>query len=306
MALNFIKRTVDVVKKNDKSLKYLLHKKLGHYEEARPHKIIHASELTKPDFCAREFCLSDLTGKKQTGQYIITSLQVTFDLGCALQDMLNQNWGVDWCIGTWKCKHCGKIYPFQKRPKVCISEFSFGDETYPCEHKEFEYIEERFIHPKYNFSGSVDFIFAPTPNPPFKLIEVKTIVKDDFKKLVAPLAEHRLRTTLYLELARYDKKRSKFLNDDEASILYICKGYGVKDNSLVDMGIKDGGFSPFKEFTIKRNFELVAPIIEKARQVWDFNNNGGPLPERICPTSFCKRAKYCNLRKACWTGEYSN
>lgn len=295
MALSFIKSSLKMVEPevklegDDKALKHLLHESMAGWEPARDHSQVHASDLTKPDFCPREFCLCDTTGKKPKGQFIGTSLRATFDLGKALQELLNHKWGAKWCMGTWKCLHCGSVYKFCHKPEACDD----------CLRHDFQYFEELFIH-KYGFTGSLDYIFHNWVGP-CKVTEVKTIVKDDFKKLVAPLAEHRLRTVLYLEMALEDKTRGKFFNKEEASVLYICKGFGAADGSLKEAGLSDSGFSPFKEYIVKRDPELVAPIIEKGKQVYDFRK-GGVLPARICPTSLCKRAKDCPVRVQCWVG----
>lgn len=274
------------------SLKFLLHKKLAHYELARDHSRVHASDITKPDFCAREFCLCDKHSKKPKGQYINTSLQATFDLGRSLQDMLNQDWGVDWCIGTWECRFCGNKHSFQLKPDTCSH----------CDGQVFKYLEEVFIHPIYGYSGSVDFIFM-VEGGKYILIEVKTIVKDDFKKLVAPLAEHKLRTTLYLNLAKLDQSvgRKDKINIEEARILYICKGFGCKDDGLKLMGLNEG-FSPFKEYVIKADEKLIEPIIERGKQVavWRDKKMDAVMPSKICATSYCQRATKCTVLKQCW------
>lgn len=290
MAVSFLKKFSDSVQANN-LLKYRLHKKMAGWEPNRDyHDIIHASDLTKKDFCPRRVAILDITKKSNGGGFIGTSLRATFDLGNALQDSLNQDWGVDWCVGTWECRSCNKLYYFQHRPKECPE----------CNHKYFGYVEERFTHPYLKVSGSVDYLYSGN-GARYRIYEIKTMVKDDFKKLVAPLAEHSSRTKLYLRLIdSIDDPRKTKIYTHEASILYICKGYGCKDDSLKDAGIQDLPFSPFKEFTIKRDDSITDVYIDKAKIVRNFRVNGTVPDRTLCPTAMCKTAKDCPVRKECW------
>lgn len=281
----------------------LLHKKMAKYEKARDHSRVHTSDITRKDFCAREFALCDLTNKKPAGQFIGTSLQATFDLGRSLQDLLNQSWGVDWCVGTWECLHCLKIFKFQKRPEQCDQ----------CGHRYFRYKEEVFVHPLYKHSCSIDYLFLrPSIGksvPLLEVVEVKTMVKDGFKVLQAPVAEHRVQTAIYLKTIEDSKdERTKCIKTSAGRVFYICKGFGCAAPDLKENGIKDAGFSPFKEYIVTRDKvmdKLVERYYEKAAQVELFRANG-TLPPGYCATSLCKKAKYCPVRKECWGGEYGS
>lgn len=291
MAISFMKKIGDMQKGD--SLKYRLHRKMAGYEAARDHKIVHASDVTKKDFCPREFALCDATGKKPKGGFIGTSLRATFDLGNALQDMLNQKWAVDWCIGTWECKHCGEQYGFQKRPASCVE----------CKHTHFHYLEENFVSPGCGYSGSIDYLFDPGVGK-YKITEVKTMMKDEFKALKMPLAEHLVRTSIYLRLvSECNDWRTKRIDTESASILYICKGFGCADHTVKEKGIADAGFSPFKEFTVGRNDSSVDYAVQKAQEVQIYRNSG-VLPGRVCPHSLCTRAKSCPVTKECWSTYY--
>ncbi|NIT54898.1 MAG: hypothetical protein GWN00_01220 [Aliifodinibius sp.] len=227
--------------------------------------------------------------KDSSVMLIGTSLTATYDLGKSLQDYLNQEWGVEWCIGTWKCRYCGLDYSFTLRPKNCER----------CKHEYFSYFEEVFENSEYGVTGSVDFIDAGY-SPRYRMTEVKTIVKDDFKKLSMPLAEHRLRTQIYLELiAKSSDHRTSRLHAGKASVLYICKGYGVSDPTIKEYGIQDQQFSPFKEYVVERNTEAVKPYLEKAREVVLFQQKKQKLPEPMCPNDYCSRAKKCCVVKYC-------
>lgn len=271
------------------SLKYRIHKKLATWEGGRDHSVVHASDVTKPDFCPRQFALLDGCDKKPKGQFIGTSLRVTFDLGNALQSMLNNEWADEWCIGTWECRVCNALYRFQKRPLSCT-----------CGKSLFVHKEENFISQGTGVSGSVDYLFDPG-GAPYIITEVKTMVKDEFKTLLSPLAEHRDRTRVYLRLVSEcnDYRKAK-IDLDKAMVFYICKGFGCADNTLKEKGISDAAFSPFKEFVVTRDDSSVDHYFEKAREIHSFRNGGG-MPGRVCNTSVCTTAKGCPVRTECWS-----
>ena len=275
---------------HSESLKYRLHGSMARWEKARDVRVIHASDITREEFCPREFAFLDITGKAPKGQFVGTSLRATFDLGCALQNKLNQDWGKRWCIGTWVCDVCGQEHTFQHCPEKCDA----------CGRTSFMYKEEQFISDEFGYSGSIDFIFDYAKIMKYRIVEVKTIVKDDFKDLKAPLAEHADRTKLYMHLVDgCDDPRSEMIDTDTAIILYICKGYGCLDKTLKDQHIADSPFTPFKEFFIKRDDKVLTGFLKKAKAINTFRA-GGKIPEGECSTLFCKRAKICVVKKECW------
>jgi hypothetical protein len=133
-------------------------------------------------------------------------------------------------------------------------------------------------------------------------IEIKSMDKDVFKDLHAPLSEHRQRTAFYLDLLShstwmdFDVK----IQLDWAYVLYVCKGFGFKDDYEGRTGIADGMHSPFKEFKVKRaDHTTLKTVYDKALAVKQFKKDG-LLPKRICPSISCKRAKWCTVKKTCF------
>lgn len=284
--MKFLKKLVDHQKEN-MSLLSVLNNRLAGYDEARSFKNIHASALmNETEFCPREVALLDITGILPKNKYISVPLRVTFDQGDSLHQMVRNDWLRDIAVGTWKCPHCGTKKPFQKVPKVACP--SCGD-------KKWEYDEERFKSVSSGASGGIDF-FVDIGAPTLSVVEIKTISKDDFKTLHAPLAEHRLRTNFYLWLIRDSDRLDKtHINVDTAKILYISKGYGAKDDA--------GSITPFKEFDVAYNPDSLIKYINKAKEVKLFRENK-IIPVRICSTSFVGRVKKCACPKQCWSSQY--
>ena len=283
----------------DISIKRMIHERLPESEPARSNKIIHASDLTRleHEFCPREIVLMDIAKKKGKHQFVGTSQRITYDLGRALQDMFNEKWLGNDMFGCWQCQSCNTLAPDCSRPKGHC-----GREGIRCQWK---YHESRFKDPKSGAAGGIDAL-VKTEAPKLRMVEVKTIDKDYFKDLKAPMAEHRLRTNLYLRLIELDGRPfSKSINTNVGHILYICKGFGIKDTEITQKkSVKDAAFSPFKEYTIKRDDSETDELLEKARTVTDHRQKIGGIPCGVCKSSFDKRAKSCPVIKECWSGQF--
>ncbi len=288
-----------ISKKKDVSIKTLIHERVPGMEPARSLKNIHASDLTKTDreFCSRERVLLDITKKKGKSEFIGTSQRITFDLGRALQEMFNMSWLNDVMYGCWRCTSCGTSMNDCSRPKGHC-----GKSGMICN---WFYEESRFTDPTSGAGGGVDSLIN-VGEPKLRMCEVKTIDKDYFKDLKTAMAEHRLRTNFYLRLIELDGRPfAKLINTKIAHILYICKGFGIKDVEITKKKtVKDNAFSPFKEYKITRDDDETDELLEKAKEVTDYRNGVGPIPAGVCPTSMCTRAKACPVIKECWSGKY--
>lgn len=294
MALKFMIR---VKKPNpERSVKFLLHKHFGGVEPERGMATVHASELTKVEgFCPRAYTLVDLTKSKPGTRWLSTSERLTFALGNAMQIMVMSAFGdMGQGVCHWRCLGCNQLHQFQKRPCACDK----------CGGKRFHPVEVRFTSKVTGVSCGVDMLVS-FGDGKLLPVELKTMAADAFKALQAPLAEHRLRTNLYLRiLAEAEEPWGSLVDQTRAAILYISKAaYGCKDDSLKPLGIKEG-FSPFKEFWIDRDDTQTDALCIEAARVKAFRAGETGVPEGICPTAVCKRAEKCIVKKACFSGDY--
>ena len=294
-AMRFLKQSGDMVP-ND-SPKFLLHRLLSDYQDARSLEHVHASELTKEGgICARLYGLVDLTKTAALPTWLTTSQAVTYELGHLLEARII-NWYADIGAATtnWQCMACGTITEFSTRPKDC----------HGCGCTGFKPDNYRFESSKTGISCGIDLLLSLPKKDKLTVLEIKTIAPDEFKALAAPLAEHRLRTNLYLRcIAESAEARAKLVDTTEAFILYVTKGgFGVKDEFIKAWGLHDG-FSPFKEFKIKRQDKDTEDLIAPAIKVKHFRQGLIGLPGPICSTALGKRAQDCHLRKACFSGDW--
>ncbi|MCL4743811.1 MAG: hypothetical protein KJZ83_00200 [Burkholderiaceae bacterium] len=294
MAISFLKKAKEYMPQ--RSVKYLLHRHLSGYDKARSLKTIHASSLTKPEgLCPRMYALHDVTGIKSKDEWLTTSSAVTFQMGRDLEWNV-VNWFADMgkAVCHWKCIACGTLHEFQTRPLKCQQ----------CGVSRFDPKEVRFVSAVNGASCGVDMLVA-VGETKLRPIELKTIDKDEFKALKAPLAEHRWRTNLYLRLiAESDHSWSNMVSTEVATVLYVSKGgFGCQDLELKKWGLTEQ-FSPFKEFEIKRDDSQTDDITRRAKAIKDFREGKVGMPCGICPTAMVKRASMCALKSACFSGDH--
>jgi len=282
----------------DVSVKTLIHQRVPGMEPPRSTHTIHASDLTNEDkeFCPRAIILMDIAKKKGRATFIGTSLRLTYDLGRRLQDDFNNVWLSDVMHGNWLCISCKGFKTDCTKPMGHC-----GKTGITCN---WMYREPRFMDGESGLDGGIDGV-VDVGESKLRMVETKTIEKDGFGALKAPLSEHRLRTNLYLRLIALDGRDfAKKINTQVGHLLYICKGFGKKDEEIVKKkGVRDAAFSPFKEYKIKRDDSATDLLIAKARAVTVGRKSGG-VPCGICKTSMEKRAKICPVIKECWSGKY--
>ncbi len=283
--MNFIKQMLEV-QESKCDLIALLQENLVKPEEPRPFSDLRASMLTgEPEFCPREVALADITGAQPKAKYIPAALRATFDVGLATEQTVAEKWLGDRAVGHWECLRCSFTTDFTKRPQKCIA----------CGGPRFKYRQVGFrgIH---DIGGSVDLI-VDFDLGKHMAVEIKIIAGDMFADLKAPLAEHRVRTNLYLHLMRTSTSPIKErMNLDRAKILYVSRGHGKKH------GVK-GVVLPFLEFDVKYEPQSLTPYLEKAQAVKIYRDTK-KIPKGICPTSFVGRVKSCCCVKECWSGKF--
>lgn len=276
-----------------KLLKVALHKALAGDEQPRSVKVVHASAVTG-DFCPRQYALFDKFQIKGSVKHVPTSLALTYKIGHAVQrliiDVLCES---HQALTHWRCDSCNAGHLYSKLPYKCST----------CGCRSLSPEEIRFQSELTGISGGIDVV-ADVGDGQFRMVEIKTIAPEEFKKLIAPLAEHKQRTNLYMRVAAEseDPFRHK-LNLNLAHLLYVSKGgYGVADSSLMALGVQEK-FSPFKEFVIQRDDKATEALCVAATSLLSWRKGLGPLPDRICGNQFDKRAQYCPACKPCFTEE---
>jgi len=279
------------------SIRYHLHQHLSGPQHGRGYSTVHASELTKEGseaFCPREYALADITGYTGRGQYLSASMRSTFRIGRDQEQAL-AHWLADLglVIGDWECHACNHVHRRGPRPDQC-----------DCGSRSFGYREMRFISAVSGAECGVDLLVKLDDH--YTPVELKTIKDEHFKELFAPVAEHRIRTKLYLRiLAESDDPVTHQVRTDRGRVLYICKGgYGCRDSTLQDLGLGDK-FSPWKEFDVQRDDQKVESMTAAARAVADFRAGRAGVPGGICRAKDDKRAKACPLVETCfnWSGK---
>lgn len=271
----------------EKEILEILVKNMGKYYPERSHLTVHASDVTKDTFCPRRILLMDAFNMKVKDQYIAAALRATFDVGKMTAKLMVEEWGGQAVLGNWKCLTCKAKKMFSRKPKDgCIGAGNCN----------WEYEETGFFSPEIAVSGSLDMLFD-VGLPKYKIVEIKIMNATDFEKLVAPLAEHRLRTRLYMWLVENSESPLKFKLDlQTAKVIYISRGFGKKNGGA-------GQILPFKEFDVERDDESIEPYINRGRVVRHCREKNEIPIHKVCDTPTCQTAKGCEVKDKCWSGQ---
>ena len=273
--------------------KRVLHHTLHRTEPHRGMERIHASELTREDgFCPRAYALYTAAKPKLRGEELNTSQQMTFRIGRDQQDAI-VHWLADAgrVIGDWFCYGCETLHQWTERPDQC-----------QCGCRFFKPEEVRFRHGATGASCGVDCLFFDGAD--LIPLELKTIDKEKFKDLSAPLAEHRARTGLYLDIIRgHPRPLAQTVSTEKGLVLYVSKGgWGVQDETVKGWG-EGEYFSPLKEYWVKRGVKP-SPYLTPAQVVSDYRAGQIGMPKGVCDHALAGRAKVCPMRKPCFSGKY--
>lgn len=279
------------------SLRDLLHGHISRQDQERPPWNLHASDITKEDgFCGRYPVLMKLHSNPKDAGYIplpsknvTTSMAVTWEWGRLVERRV-----IDWFAemglahGDWVCKHfgCGTTHPWRTKPKQCVK----------CNGTDFQYIEPRAKSDYSGASSGLDMLVRMPGRPLLVFTEIKSIDAEKFKTVLAPLAEHRVRTMLSLRnIAESPDPRMKEVDNQVGFTLYVSKGgYGTKTAMV------EGGFTPFREFQITRNDKAIDHYAENSRAAHLALKGEGPMPARLCKHHSDGKAQRCPAFKQCW------
>jgi hypothetical protein len=281
------------------TLKFQLHKYLSTFDPHRGTDTIHASELTKEGgLCPRFYAINSQLEGALPERSTSTSENATWDIGRLWQDRLvNHLSDIGIGISNWVCANhnCGLMYYHGRRPQECVQ----------CGCTAFEPREPRFTSAKTGASCGTDTLVLFPSEDLWEIVEIKTIDGEVFKKLAAPLAEHRLRTNFYLRIvAESADPVAKNINTKKARILYTSKGgFGVKDDEVKGWGLGEF-FSPFKEFEVTRDDKATNDMARRSRIALEYSHGKIGMPYGVCATMFDDRAKACPLAKTCFSGQF--
>lgn len=279
---------------HERSLAFYLHRHIAGARAGRSLERIHASDVTKPDWCPRRHALMVHTNTEPPPEFLGTSLNLAFEMSSSMARLITR-WAGEAGIarGDWACQRCRYLHDYGPRPKLCAN----------CNHENFWYQEHRFVSQVSGISGGIDLCVSLPSFKKHRVVELKALAKDGFQKTKKPLKEHTERTNLYLRLIDESTDSARDMIDTQSAIiLYVAKGgFGVKTNTH-EWGLRDMPWSPFKEFVVKRDDTVTEGITEKARPLrqWMQDPTKTMLPDPICKSKIDSIAQVCPMAKACF------
>jgi hypothetical protein len=229
-----------------------------------------------PNLCPREEVLCALEGITRPDD-VDAGLNLTFLHGTALhwavQNQLLGPMGV--LYGTWKCERCTALYGEQREGRAEDWAVPMPKEC-KCGAREFTYKEASFVDHDLRMTGHSDGFLVIPGLPGMGILEVKSIGSRYAKEIkVAPQIAHMIQAHVYM----------MFTGFRWAKILYWQKG--------------EAGLGSLVEHHIDRDEETIRRVQDTIRSIW-----AGvalkTLPERICATDSCSKAKACPVSTKCF------
>lgn len=261
------------------SLKKLIKLKLKEQRTVswlKPDSYLRVSALST--MCAREEVLATLNRAERTDK-IEADLKLIFAHGKGLHYILQNEVLADIgaLVGIWKCVECAKQFgsldgelaastTLVHKPSRCDS----------CSSEEFLYREQHFIDHKLRIGGHPDGFLELEGFPGLGIVECKSIATHRAWEVKhTPDIGHVIQAQSYMWLTGLQW----------AKILYWDKG--------------GQGASALLEHTVERDEETIEKIKEMIVSIWK-GIEANTLPDRICDTAECPRAKKCQLSDLCF------
>lgn len=286
--MSWLRNAIHQTTKPKQSIIGVLKQQLGGQLPGRSMKVLHASDVTKTDFCPRRWALFDIFEKDPPNDMVSTALAVTYRMGIATETLLVEEWAGDYVVGNWKCRLCGASRTMVPKP---------GGFCLPSGKKHWwQHVQMVVDAPEYDIQGGIDALFN-IGAPQLVVTEIKIMAPQEFEQILVPLPEHRLRTNLYLWILEHSHHAYKDkINVQEGRVLYVSRGYGK-------MNAEWNEILPFKEFIVKRNDADLTEYLKRAAALKAFRTIG-LMPHGICSTALDKTAKRCSVCTACFSGKY--
>jgi hypothetical protein len=285
--MSWLRNALHKTTKPEQSIIGKLRHGLGGSRPGRSMEVLHASDVTKIDFCPRRWAFYDLLEKKPDPDLVPMALDVTFRMGNATEQLLIEEWAGSFVIGNWQCRYCGE----QRSMTINPGGWCGGGKAHW-----WRYVQTVVDSQEYGIQGGIDALFN-IGLPQLVVTEIKTINPVEFDAMLVPLPEHRLRTNLYLWILENSKHphREK-INTQEGRVLYISRGFGKLNTEWNEI-------LPFREFVVKRNDADLAEFLTRAQLLKTFRDHR-VMPTGICATAVDKFAKKCSVCAQCFSGKY--
>lgn len=246
---------------------------------------LHCSSLWKT--CARKILLETKYADEIKQEVIKAGSRMTFDMGHALHDMMQNNYlgAFKRIWGDWKCLRCQDIVHRGTLPEACPKcDLAWRDAKDGSHNIIYA---ELFVHSEeLDYCGHCDgILLGRGKSPKHRVFEFKTKSKAQFKTLRSPDTSHIVQVHAYMYA----------LDMDEAVILYWDKGSQC-DWSRDDEGNWLAGDPHLKAYTVKFDNDLWAQISIRIRDYHKAAKLAQSLPT-ISAADITKFPRLCTYRK---------
>jgi len=230
-----------------------------------------------PMLCPREEVLCS-THKVERTWEINADLNLIFQHGHGLHHQLQNEIlpSVGVLRGKWVCQGCGAMHGGPVDPKARVETWAEPKpEGCPdCSGKEFLFHEVKMFNEDHRVSGHCDGFLELDGVPGMGIVEGKSIGQG-WQVQNVPKLDHVIQLQTYLWLADLQW----------GIILYWQKGVN--------------GVGALIEHFVERDEDTIDNIKATLKSIWN-GVETGELPDKVCETSTCKRAKSCAVRNQCF------
>lgn len=230
-----------------------------------------------PSLCPREEVLCAQKKVSRTKK-ISADLNLIFQHGHGLHHQLQNEIlpAVGILRGKWICNSCGTMHGGHVKEGVRVEEWAEArpDECRNCTSGDFRFHEVQLVNDEYRISGHCDGFLVLPGMPGMGILEGKSI-KSGWEVQNVPKLDHVIQIQTYMWLTGLKW----------GIVLYWQKG--------------ENGVAALIEHLIERDEETIMMIKDTLKSIWE-GVDGGSLPDRICDSPTCPRAKACAVKDACF------
>lgn len=254
---------------------------------------LHVSSLIKSGpqdaFCPREFVLRYIEHTDELGAGIPPKFELLYAVGHFYGEFIvnqflrrNPDWA-QYAWGDWTCRNrCTRIEKISKWEADNQSCLECGS---PLDH----YLETDLINPKGTVVGHADLIFNVEGH--FYVYEFKSIDRSDvvFEEINDPLGDHLLQASNYYYMLKWMLKDTNSKVSKRIRFVYVDRSMAGLYTQLPYREVEGDAVRLRRLHNIYDRAQACHTAIEK-----------GVLPERICDSITCSRAKQCSKAISCF------
>jgi len=253
----------------------------------RDTKHLHSSEMAKENWCPRSTWYKIMDTEESDPQSMNLKRMNIFAEGHNIHDKWQRwMWKAGGLVGNWKCLTCD--YKWEDRsPGMCPI----------CSSDDIKYAEVSLSSERYKIIGHADGIWEDAHGK--AVVEIKSVGLGTIRWDAPKLYEGYENGDLTLDGLWAKIKRPLTTHRRQVTLYMMC--LGIHDAVII---YEWKPSQDVKEFRLKYDPDLIAPILEGADEVLDALESETPPPRHLTATSkSCNTCRFCPYKTHCWSAK---